>query len=115
MKKYTQAEFDNFEIIDGIKQCPSGDYSEIKKFAEWCSFAEWCKAISPFWSFLYEIPMETIGKILIPFPSYPFWKERFNLDFEKEYTIVSKLPEILKRTDLTKNERRILESWKGEN
>ena len=23
MKKYTQADFDAFEVIDGIKQCPS--------------------------------------------------------------------------------------------
>ena len=42
MKKFTQKDFDNFEVIDGIKQCPSGDYSEIKRFAEGCSFAERC-------------------------------------------------------------------------
>ena len=42
MKKYTQADFDAFEVIDGIKQCPSGDYSDIRIFGERCSFGEWC-------------------------------------------------------------------------
>ena len=48
MKKYTQADFDAFEVIDGIKQCPSGDYSDIRvfgkrcSFGRGCSFGEWC-------------------------------------------------------------------------
>ena len=42
MKKYTQADFDAFEVIDGIKQCPSGDYSDIQVFGEDCSFGKWC-------------------------------------------------------------------------
>ena len=42
MKKYTQADFDAFEVIDGIKQCPSGDYSDIQIFGEWCSFGRDC-------------------------------------------------------------------------
>ena len=42
MKKYTQADFDAFEVIDGIKQCPSGDYSDIWVFGEGCSFSECC-------------------------------------------------------------------------
>ena len=42
MKKYTQADFDAFEVIDGIKQCPSGDYSDIQIFGAWCSFGEGC-------------------------------------------------------------------------
>lgn len=42
MKKYTQEEFNNFEIIDGIKKCPTGDYSLISSFGEWCSFGENC-------------------------------------------------------------------------
>lgn len=42
MKKYTQADFDAFEVIDGIKQCPSGDYSDIRVFGKWCSFGEDC-------------------------------------------------------------------------
>ena len=42
MKKYTQADFDAFEVIDGIKQCPSGDYSDIRVFGEDCSFGAWC-------------------------------------------------------------------------
>ena len=44
MKKYTQAEFDAFEIDeDGRRICPTGDYSEIKSFGERCSFGEWCR------------------------------------------------------------------------
>ena len=42
MKKYTQADFDAFEVIDGIKQFPSGDYSDIQIFGERCSFGKWC-------------------------------------------------------------------------
>lgn len=42
MTKYTQADFDAFEVIYGIKQCPSGDYSDIQIFGEWCSFGERC-------------------------------------------------------------------------
>lgn len=42
MKKYTQADFDAFEVIDGIKQCPSGDYSDIRVFGKECSFGKWC-------------------------------------------------------------------------
>ena len=42
MKKYTQADLDAFEVIDGIKQCPSGDYSDIRVFGECCSFGEYC-------------------------------------------------------------------------
>lgn len=38
----TQEMYDNFSIIDGIKQCPFGDYSSIKTFKERCSFSEWC-------------------------------------------------------------------------
>ena len=42
MKKYTQADFNAFEVIDGIKQCPSGDYSDIQIFVERCSFGGCC-------------------------------------------------------------------------
>lgn len=42
MKKYTQADFDAFEVIDGIKQCPSGDYSDIRVFGKRCSFGRGC-------------------------------------------------------------------------
>ena len=42
MEEYTQADFDAFEVIDGIKQCPSGDYSDIQIFGEDCSFGERC-------------------------------------------------------------------------
>lgn len=42
MKKYTQAEFDAFEIIGGKRQCPTGDYRDIDIFPAYCSFGEWC-------------------------------------------------------------------------
>ena len=42
MKEYTQADFDAFEVIDGIKQYPSGVYSDILIFGERCSFGERC-------------------------------------------------------------------------
>ena len=42
MKEYTQADFDAFEVIDGIKQYPSGDYSDIQIFGERCSFGKGC-------------------------------------------------------------------------
>lgn len=34
MKKYTQAEFEALPVIDGWKQCPTGDYTEIADIAE---------------------------------------------------------------------------------
>ena len=42
MKKITLDEFEKFEKIDGVKQCPTGDYSQIVCFAKWCSFGESC-------------------------------------------------------------------------
>ena len=43
MKKYTQADFDNFEVDEyGHKICPAGDYTAIKGFGERCSFGERC-------------------------------------------------------------------------
>lgn len=43
MKKYTQEEFDRFPVDErGRKQCPSGDYTLIQKFPEYCSFGERC-------------------------------------------------------------------------
>ena len=46
MKKYTQEEFDALPIDEnGIKQCPTGDYSQIKEFPDWCSFGEGCTFI----------------------------------------------------------------------
>ena len=50
MKKYTQADFDNFEVDEyGRKICPAGDYTAIKDFGalsifgEGCIFGEWCR------------------------------------------------------------------------
>lgn len=43
MKKYTQADFDNFEVDKyGRKICPAGDYTAMKSFGEGCSFGAWC-------------------------------------------------------------------------
>ena len=49
MKKYTQADFDNFEVDEyGHKICPAGDYTAIEsfgeryRFGEVCSFGEGC-------------------------------------------------------------------------
>ena len=38
----TKEMFENFPMVDGIKQCPSGDYSQIERFAERCSFEKGC-------------------------------------------------------------------------
>ena len=43
MKTYTQAEFDEFPVIDGIRQCPTGNYTQIKRFGERCSFGGRCR------------------------------------------------------------------------
>ena len=44
MKKYTQSDFDNFEVDEnGYKICPSGDYTQISDFGETCSFGEVCR------------------------------------------------------------------------
>ena len=32
MKKYTQAEFDAFPVVDGVRECPSGDYTRVESF-----------------------------------------------------------------------------------
>ena len=42
MKKYTKSDFKKFEVIDGVKQCPPGDYSLILVFGERCRFGERC-------------------------------------------------------------------------
>ena len=43
MKKYTQADFDNFEVDEyGRKICPAGDYTAIKSFGAGCNFGKWC-------------------------------------------------------------------------
>jgi len=36
--RYTQEMFDSLPVIDDIKHCPTGDYSEIGKFPNYCSF-----------------------------------------------------------------------------
>lgn len=43
MKQFTQTEFDNLPIIDGRKQCPTGDYTLIRSFGACCSFGDGCR------------------------------------------------------------------------
>ena len=44
MKKYTQADFDNFEVDEcGRKICPAGDYTAMKSFGEGCNFSARCR------------------------------------------------------------------------
>ena len=50
MKKYTQTDFDNFDVDDyGHKICPTGDYTAITnfgegyRFGEGCHFGTWCR------------------------------------------------------------------------
>ena len=43
MKVYTQEEFDAIKRDGyGVKNCPTGDYSQIKTFGEWCNFGFDC-------------------------------------------------------------------------
>ena len=65
MKKYTQADFDAFEVIDRIKQCPSGDYSDIQVFSDRCSFGEDC-------SFGEECSFEGKGEYIGDYPFLAF-------------------------------------------
>lgn len=42
MRAHTEKDFDTFERHDDYIICPSGDYSQVKKFPERCSFGEGC-------------------------------------------------------------------------
>ena len=42
MKKYSLNDFNSFEHSNGYINCPSGDYSSIKKFPEKCRFGAGC-------------------------------------------------------------------------
>ena len=42
MKVYTQEEFDALPVVGSYKQCPTGDYTQIKRFDGRCSFGERC-------------------------------------------------------------------------
>ena len=43
MKKYTQAEFDAIPVDEnGIRHCPTGDYTAINRFGAHCSFGAGC-------------------------------------------------------------------------
>lgn len=121
MKVYTQKQFNDLPVVNGRKQCPTGDYTRIKSFpegctfGEWCSFGQGCRAISPFWSFVYPPPFETEGRIIPPPAARSYWEERLGFKLADCYDIPAqvapKLPKLLKRKGWTKCERRILESW----
>ena len=38
--KYTQERYDAMPIVDGYKQCPSGDYTAVREFGERSRFGE---------------------------------------------------------------------------
>ena len=42
LKIYTQKDFDSFEVVNGYKICPTGDYSQIKNFGKRCNFGKGC-------------------------------------------------------------------------
>ena len=133
MKIWTQKDVDSMKPDKyGIKQFPANTrfaegcsfakgcrFAERCSFAEWCSFAKGCVATSPFWSFVYEPPFQTKGKIYPPITTRKFWQERlkqWNVDLSGCYTqiqkeIQPKLKQILKFKRWSKCERRVLESW----
>jgi len=41
--KFTDTDFMKFPVKKGYKQCPFGDYSNIKNFPDKCRFDEHCK------------------------------------------------------------------------
>ena len=43
MKKYTIEDFDKFERVGRCIVCPSGDYTAIKEFPNFCSFGSGCR------------------------------------------------------------------------
>lgn len=42
MKVFTQEEFDSFPIVNDVKQCPTGDYTQINVFDHQCNFEANC-------------------------------------------------------------------------
>lgn len=42
MKQFTQKEFDALLLVDGVKVCPKGDYSQINVFGYVCRFGNYC-------------------------------------------------------------------------
>ena len=71
MKKYTQEDFDAFEVIDGIKQCPSGDYSDVQIFGERCSFGRAC-SFGKCCSFGKQCSFEDKGEYIGDYPFLAF-------------------------------------------
>ena len=41
--KFTQEEFDALPVVGGYRQCPTGDYSDVKEFSADCVFGSGCK------------------------------------------------------------------------
>ena len=103
------------------ERCSFGEwcsFGEVCSFGEGCRFGERCKAQSPFWSFVYEPPFKTEGMIRPTEASREYWETRLKMKLPGCYSDIKKLIQpklvrILKRKDLTKCERRVLESWKG--
>lgn len=51
LHKYTQEELDALPVVNGVKQCPTGDYTAILVFPERCRFGKGCSfedGLTPF-------------------------------------------------------------------
>lgn len=118
MRKMTQEEYDALPVVDGVRQCPGWtDYCAVASFGERASFGKGCKATSPYWSFVYPPPFETVGPIYPAESCRGYWSQRLGVELVGCYGEIAKrhrhlIPDWLKRTDLTDCERRILESWR---
>jgi len=92
-------------------------FGEVCSFGDGCSFGEGCVAVSPLWSFVYEPPFKTKGAIYPTSSCRKYWEERLGIDLGNDFCDQIKekygknIPDFLKRTDLTRCERRILNSW----
>ena len=94
-----------------------GAFGKWCSFGDGCSFGEGCVVVSPLWSFVYEPPFKTKGAIYPTSSCRKYWEERLGIDLGNDFCDQIKekysknIPDFLKRTDLTRCERRILNSW----
>ena len=94
-----------------------GAFGKWCSFGDGCSFGEGCVVVSPLWSFVYEPPFKTKGAIYPTSSCHKYWEERLGIDLGNDFCDQIKekygknIPDFLKRTDLTRCEIRILNSW----
>jgi hypothetical protein len=48
MKAYTQQEFNSLHVVNGVRQCLTGDYSAVQDFSGFCTFDENCVFINQY-------------------------------------------------------------------